>query len=118
MGSLQAVFGFLSPLYNKLYAAVSQIGFVAPFTMYKNCFVVVVFSVQLVFFHEFLLDSGLEPWCCLPCGFRLLPSHDSHRAIHPDLFEVIDQNCSFMLFLCLASLDHCFIHSDIFEVTM
>ena len=88
MGSLQAVFGFLSPLYNKLYAAVSQIEFVAPFTIYKICLVVVVFSVTLVYFHEFLSDSGLEPWCCLPCGFGLLPSHDSHRSIHPDFFEV------------------------------
>ena len=87
MGSLQAVFGFLSPLYNKLYAAVSQIGFVA---IYKICFVGVVFSVYLVYFYESLSDSGLEPWCCLPCGFGLLPSHDSHRFIHPDLFEVID----------------------------
>ena len=90
MGSLQAVFGFLSPLYNKLYAAVSQIGFVATFTIYKICFVVVLFYVYVVFFHEFLSDSGLEPWCCLPCGFGLLPSHDTHRFIHPDLFEVID----------------------------
>ena len=67
----------------------------------KFALLVLFFSVYLVYFHESLSDSGLEPWCCLPCGFGLLPSHDSHRFIHPDLFEVIDpwSNCPFILFL-------------------